>query len=149
MTERSIFITASAEETERLGARLANALGEQSFVAFYGTLGAGKTAFIRGMASVLCPEAPVQSPTYTVINEYKRNGRTALVHVDAYRVGDDDDLWSTGFYDCVEYENCVTAVEWCEKIPFAVPEGAVRVTVEYGERENERRITVENLDGDI
>jgi len=164
---KKVFISESAEDTERLGKRLAVALGDQRFVAFYGTLGAGKTAFIRGMASVLCPAAPVQSPTYTIINEYKQDGRTVLVHVDAYRVNDDDDLYSTGFYDCMEYENCVCAVEWCEKIPFAVPEDAVRVTIEHiytedtalpsGEEDSDsptedapcgkRRITVENLVG--
>ena len=125
------FFSDSPEATEKIGAKLAKALGEQRFVAFYGTLGAGKTAFIRGMASVLCPAAPVQSPTYTIINEYKKDKRTAMVHVDAYRVNDEDDLYSTGFYDCMEYENCVCAVEWCEKIPFAVPEDAVTVTIEY------------------
>ena len=54
-----------------------------------------------------------------------------MVHVDAYRVNDDDDLYSTGFYDCMEYENCVCAVEWSEKIPFAIPDDAVTVTIEY------------------
>ena len=167
-----VIITHSAEETEALGARLARSLGDQRFVAFYGTLGAGKTAFTRGMASALCPSAPVQSPTYTIINEYKHNGKTAMVHVDAYRVNDDDDLYSTGFYDCMEYESCVCAVEWCEKIPFAIPEDAVKVTIEHifdnesasanstlpcGEEDSEavtedapcgsRRITIENLRG--
>ena len=161
--------TESVKETESLGARFAKALGSKRFVAFYGTLGAGKTAFIRGMASAICPAAPVQSPTYTIINEYKHNGRTAMVHVDAYRVNDDDDLYSTGFYDCMEYENCVCAVEWSEKIPFAIPTDAVTVTIEYcgaeepetipsGEENSEdrfaepnsgkRRITIENLDVD-
>ena len=158
--------TDSVSETESTGARFAKALGDQRFVAFYGTLGAGKTAFIRGMASALCPAAPVQSPTYTIINEYKNNGKTAMVHVDAYRVNDDDDLYSTGFYDCMEYENCVCAVEWSEKIPSAIPDDAVTVTIEYcgtdtvetipaGEENSEeyvtepttgkRKITVENL----
>lgn len=162
--------TESVSETEALGARFARALGDQRFVAFYGTLGAGKTAFIRGMASALCPAAPVQSPTYTIINEYKNNGRTAMVHVDAYRVNDDDDLYSTGFYDCLEYENCVCAVEWSEKIPFAIPEDAVTVTIEYcgaekgetipaGEENSEayaaeptvgkRKVTVENLRSEL
>ena len=162
--------TESVSETEAIGAKFAKALGGQRFVAFYGTLGAGKTAFIRGMASALCPAAPVQSPTYTIINEYKCDGRTAMVHVDAYRVNDDDDLYSTGFYDCMEYENCVCAVEWSEKIPFAIPEDAVTVTIEYagvetvetipsGEENCEdyvaepttgkRRITIENLNAEL
>ena len=160
-----VTYSCSPEETERVGAMVAKALGEQRFVAFYGNLGAGKTAFVRGMASVLCPDAPVQSPTYAIINEYKNNGRTVMVHVDAYRVNDDDDLYSTGFYDCLDYEDCVCAVEWSEKIPFAIPEDAVRVNIEYyfdgGEPENngdfsqvpanigKRRIAVENLKNSI
>lgn len=162
--------TESVSETEAIGAKFAKALGGRRFVAFYGTLGAGKTAFIRGMASALCPAAPVQSPTYTIINEYKNGTKTAMVHVDAYRVNDDDDLYSTGFYDCMEYENCVCAVEWSEKIPFAIPDDAVTVTIEYcgveavetipaGEENSEeyvsepttgkRRITIENLDAEL
>lgn len=146
--EKKFSVTAmSVEATEKLGAQLALSLGDQKFVALYGTLGMGKTAFVRGMASVLCPDAPVQSPTYTVINEYKRNGKTVLVHVDAYRVHDDDDLYSTGFYDCVEYSNCVTAVEWCENIPFAIPDDAVSVHIEQC-GENGRKIIIDGLNAD-
>jgi len=141
--------TESVSETEKLGAKFAKLLEGQRFVAFYGTLGAGKTAFIRGMASALCPAAPVQSPTYTVINEYKHNGRTAMVHVDAYRVNDDDDLYSTGFYDCMEYENCVCAVEWSEKIPFAIPEDAVTVTVEYCDADTVETLPSGEEDGEL
>ncbi len=136
------YIAETVTDTEKLGARLASTLCGQSFIALYGTLGMGKTAFVRGMASVLCPNAPVQSPTYTVINEYKNNGKTVLVHVDAYRIKDDDDLYSTGFYDCVEEDERVTAVEWSENIPFAIPNNAIRVTLEpYGD--GGRKITVE------
>lgn len=135
-------VSHSVSDTEHCGSELARSLHGQSFVALYGTLGMGKTAFVRGMASALCPTAAVQSPTYTVINEYKKDGRTVLVHVDAYRITNDDDLYSTGFYDCADYDNCVMAVEWCENIPFAVPENAITVKIEpLGE--SERKITVE------
>ena len=150
MEKRTVrLITRSPEETEAVGARLAASLDGQRFIAFYGTLGAGKTAFTRGLASVLCPDAPVQSPTYTVINEYKRDGRAVLVHVDAYRVGDDDDLYSTGFYDCIEYPDCVTAVEWSENIPFAVPRDAVTVRIEHTGEEGCRAIVIEGLRGEL
>ena len=137
------IITHSFSETENVGKRLAAALKSGGFVAFYGDLGAGKTAFTRGMGEILCPDAEVCSPTYAIINEYKHNGKTVLCHVDAYRINDDDDLYSTGFYDCTDYEGCVMAVEWSEKIPFAIPENAVRVTI-YKTGENERRIVIEN-----
>lgn len=139
------IVSSSVSETERCGFELARSLHGRSFVALYGDLGMGKTAFVRGMAKALCPDAAVQSPTYTVINEYKKGGRSVLVHVDAYRIRDDDDLYSTGFYDCAEYEDCVMAVEWCENIPFAVPRDAITVKIEpLGD--TQRRITVEGSD---
>jgi tRNA threonylcarbamoyladenosine biosynthesis protein TsaE len=136
------FATSSFSETENVGKKLAACLGNGGFVAFYGDLGAGKTAFTRGLGEVLCPDAEVCSPTYAIINEYKKDGKTVMCHVDAYRVNDDD-LYSTGFYDCMDYENCVMAVEWCEKIPFAVPDDAIKVSI-YKTGENARRIVIEN-----
>ena len=137
------FITNSYKETEALGEKLAAKLENGAFVAFYGDLGAGKTAFIRGMGNVICPDAEVCSPTYAIINEYIRDGRTVMCHVDAYRIGDDDDLYSTGFYDCCEYPKVVMAVEWSENIPFAVPDDAIRVSI-FKLGENGRRIVIDN-----
>ena len=137
------FNTASYLETEKVGKKLASCLKNGGFVAFYGDLGAGKTAFIRGMGEELCPDAEVCSPTYAIINEYKVGSRTVMCHVDAYRINDDDDLYSTGFYDCCDYPNVVMAVEWCEKIPFAVPADAIKVTITKT-GESDRRIVIEN-----
>ncbi len=139
------FITEDYAETESIGERLASLLkGGSHTVCFYGDLGAGKTAFIRGMGRVICPNADVCSPTYSVINEYKENGKTVMCHVDAYRITDDDDLYSTGFYDCADYENCIMAIEWSENIPFALPSDSIKITVEkLGE--NKRKITVNNF----
>ncbi len=137
------IFTSSFSETENVGKKLAAHLKNGGFVAFFGDLGAGKTAFTRGMGAVLCPDAEVCSPTYAIINEYKKDGKTVMCHVDAYRINDEDDLYSTGFYDCMDYPRCVMAVEWCEKIPFAMPDDAVRVTIiKLGE--NERKIAIEN-----
>ena len=135
------FVTKSYVETEKLGEMIASLLSGKQMICFYGDLGAGKTAFIRGMGRVICPNAEVCSPTYSVINEYRENGRTVMCHVDAYRITDDDDLYSTGFYDCADYDDCVTAIEWSENIPFAIPDDAIKITVEKLS-ENERRITV-------
>ena len=143
MNKRIEIVTSSFSETENVGKRLAACLKNGGFVAFYGDLGAGKTAFTRGMGEILCPDAEVCSPTYAIINEYKKDGKTVLCHVDAYRIDDDDDLYSTGFYDCMDYPGCVMAVEWCEKIPFAVPEHAVSVSI-YKTGDSERRIVIEN-----
>lgn len=120
-------ITAAAvEDTERAGADFAASLpkGELTFVAMYGDLGAGKTAFVRGMASFLTPGAAVSSPTFALVNAYEGE-RTVLYHFDMYRITSDDDLYSIGFYDYLEpdrrYPTCVIAAEWCENIPHALP----------------------------
>ncbi len=143
MDNRIEILTSSFSETENVGKRLASCLKNGGFVAFFGDLGAGKTAFTRGMGEVLCPDAEVCSPTYAIINEYKKDGKTVMCHVDAYRINDEDDLYSTGFYDCMDYRGCVMAVEWCEKIPFAIPEDAVRVTI-LKTGESSRKIIIEN-----
>ena len=124
------FETNSYTETEQIGRELALHLKNGGFVAFYGDLGAGKTAFTRGIGEVICPDAEVCSPTYAIINEYKVGSKTVMCHVDAYRIEDDDDLYSTGFYDLCEEPGMVTVVEWCEKIPFAIPSDAIIVKIE-------------------
>jgi len=118
------IVTGSPEDTSRVGADLASLLKKGDFVALYGDLGAGKTAFVRGMASVLTPDASPHSPTYTIVNVY--DGRVPLYHFDMYRIKDDDDLYSTGFYD---YDDGIIAAEWCENIPFALPERYFRVEI--------------------
>lgn len=123
------FLTDSYLETEQVGRELAAKLKNGGFVAFFGDLGAGKTAFIRGMGEIICPDAEVCSPTYAIINEYKIGAKTVMCHVDAYRIEDDDDLYSTGFYDLCETPGIVTVVEWSEKIPFAIPDDAYRVSI--------------------
>lgn len=109
----------SEEQTEALGADLARRIEGQSdaFLWLKGDLGAGKTAFVRGMASVLCPEARVCSPTYTVMRMY-RGKKNTLYHFDMYRITSEEDLESVGFYDC----EGIIAAEWCENTPYALPD---------------------------
>ena len=118
------FVTDSPETTESIGAELAAMLKCGDFVALYGDLGAGKTAFVRGMAKVLTPTAQPHSPTYTIVNVY--DGKLPLYHFDMYRIKDDDDLYSTGFYD---YTDGIIAAEWCENIPFALPDSYFKVEI--------------------
>ena len=118
------IVTDSPEATERVGAMLADKLKRGDFVALYGDLGAGKTAFVRGMAKVLTPDANPHSPTYTIVNVY--DGKVPLYHFDMYRIKDDDDLYSTGFYD---YDDGIIAAEWCENIPFALPDSYIRAEI--------------------
>lgn len=120
-------ITACADETELVGAELAEYVlknGER-FVALYGDLGAGKTAFTRGFASIIVPDADVCSPTYTIVNEYE--GATPLFHFDMYRIEDEDSLESIGFYDY--FNRGIIITEWSENIPFALPERYVKVVI--------------------
>lgn len=137
------FHTVSVEETEMVGHELALTLDESkpAFIAMYGDLGVGKTAFVRGLASVLAPSARVKSPTYTVVNRY--DGEIIpLYHLDVYRIEDEDDLYSIGFDDYVQNGICV--VEWSENIPDSIPSDAILVSIEKeGENFEKRKITIE------
>ncbi len=128
------FYTATshcAEDTEKLGAALANEIYEDStlpkFVALYGDLGVGKTAFVRGFMSKIAPNAVVKSPTFALVNEY-RSGKVRVYHFDMYRISGEDDLYSIGFYDYIEGDS-VCLSEWSENIPFAIPKHHIAVTI--------------------
>lgn len=135
------FITHSAEETEALGERLAQTLTGGEVVAYFGELGAGKTAFTRGLARGLGFTGTVTSPTFALINEYI-GGRLPLYHFDMYRISGWEDLYSTGFFEYAE-QGGVIAAEWSENIENALPAGTVTVSFEQT-GENERVI---NIDG--
>lgn len=124
-------ITHSPEETERVGAALAAELSDNSqlprFVALYGDLGVGKTAFVRGFVSVLAPNSTVKSPTFALVNEYRANG-VRICHFDMYRIADEDDLYSIGFYDYLD-SGSICLSEWSENIPYAIPKEHVSVTI--------------------
>ena len=121
------FITRSPEETEALGAALAQLLLPGDIVAYRGDLGAGKTAFTRGLAKGLGCGEPVTSPTYTIVNEYL-SGRLPLFHFDMYRLASAEDLWSIGWEDYLD-RGGICAVEWSENVEEAL-EGAVQVSIE-------------------
>ena len=112
------YVTQSPEETEKLGACLAQKLRPGSVIAFCGDLGAGKTAFTRGLAKGLGIEEPVTSPTYTIVNEYL-SGRMPLFHFDMYRLGSSDELFDIGWEDYL-MRGGVCAVEWSENVSDAM-----------------------------
>ena len=133
------FITNSPEETEALGERLAKILTPGTILAYRGDLGAGKTAFTRGLARGLDCREQVTSPTYTIVNEYL-GGRLPLFHFDMYRLHSSDDLFDIGWDDYLD-RNGICAVEWSENVADAM-EDPITVTIEkIGE--NARRITIE------
>ena len=133
-----IFETHSPEQTEAVGAALAEQLTSGTVVAYRGDLGAGKTAFTRGLARGLGAKESVTSPTYTIVNEYL-SGRIPLFHFDMYRLRSADDLFDIGWEDYLE-RGGVCAVEWSENVEEAL-ENPVFVTIEKLGEES-RRITV-------
>ena len=137
------FITNGPEETEALGARLARALEPGAVVAFTGDLGAGKTAFVRGLARGLGVQDRVTSPTFTVVNEYE-GGRLPLFHFDLYRLGSADELFDIGWEDYLA-RGGVCAVEWSERMEELLEPGTIRVDLRRGEDEDRRVITVEGV----
>ena len=136
------LITHSPAETEAVGAALGRILPPGTVIAYRGDLGAGKTAFTRGLARGLGADDMVTSPTYTIVNEYL-SGRMPLFHFDMYRLRSADDLWDIGWEDYLD-RGGVCAVEWSENVREAM-ENAVTVRIEKAGEES-RRITVEGVD---
>lgn len=138
------YVTNGEGETEALGERLGHVLSAGSVVAYTGDLGAGKTAFTRGLARGLGVPWRVTSPTFTIVNEYE-GGRLPLFHFDMYRLGGAEELYDIGWEDYLG-RGGVCAVEWSEHIPQAIEAGAVRVDIRRGEDENQRRIFIEGVE---
>ena len=134
------LLSHSPEETEDIGARLAQRLGPGAVVAFTGDLGAGKTAFTRGLARGLGIPDRVTSPTFTIVNEYE-GGRLPLFHFDMYRLGSADELFDIGWEDYLR-RGGVCAVEWSENIADALEADTVRVDIRRGGSDQERSITI-------
>ena len=133
------YETNSPEETEQLGAALGRIVRPGTVIAYRGDLGAGKTAFTRGLARGLGYTDIVTSPTYTIVNEYL-GGRLPLFHFDMYRLTSPDDLWDIGWEDYLD-RGGVCCVEWSENVADAL-EDPITVTIDkLGE--NSRRITLE------
>ena len=133
------YLTNSPMETQALGARLGEKLQPGTGIAYRGDLGAGKTAFTRGIAQGLGATDLVTSPTYTIVNEYL-SGRMPLFHFDMYRLPDSDSLFDIGWEDYLE-RGGVCAVEWSENVADAM-EDAIIISIEKT-GEDSRRITVE------
>ena len=132
--------THSADETQALGQKLASRLAPGDVIAYFGDLGAGKTAVTRGLAQGLGITDPVTSPTYTIVNEYL-SGRIPLLHFDMYRLSSSDELVDIGWEDYLS-RGGVCAVEWSENVEDALQD-AIRVTIEKDADEPDtRHITI-------
>ena len=140
------YLTHNEIETEALGETLARRLGPGDVVAYRGDLGAGKTAFTRGLARGLGCTGRVTSPTFTIVNEYE--GRLPLFHFDLYRLEGEDALYDIGWEDYLA-RGGVCAVEWSERAEAALPRETVWVSIRRcAESGDWRRITIEGRAGD-
>ena len=138
------YVSNSPAETEALGAALAGRLNPGAVVAFSGDLGAGKTAFVRGMARGLGIPERVTSPTFTIVNEYE-GGRLPLFHFDMYRLSSSDELFDIGWEDYL-VRGGVCAVEWSENVSDALEGDCIRVDIRRGAHDNQRLIRIEGGD---
>lgn len=135
--------TYSAQETYELGKRLGREAQAGEVYCLDGDLGTGKTVFTQGFAAGLGIEGPVNSPTFTILQQYE-DGRLPLYHFDVYRIGDVEEIEEIGYEDCF-YGEGVSLVEWSSLIREILPEKVIRVTIEKDMERgfNYRRITVE------
>ena len=136
------LLSHSPEDTEDIGARLAEQLGPGAVVAFTGDLGAGKTAFTRGLARGLGVADRVTSPTFTIVNEYE-GGRLPLFHFDLYRMDSPEELFDIGWEDYLA-RGGVCAVEWSEHAEGAFEEEPIWVDIRRGESDDQRIISIRN-----
>ena len=133
------FISTSEQETHELGRQLGSCLLPGAVVALYGDLGAGKTAFVRGLAQGLGIESRVSSPTFTIVNEY--SGPVPLFHFDMYRLSSADELFDIGWEDYLS-RGGICVVEWSENVPGAFEPDVITVQIlKIGE--NSRKIQIE------
>jgi ATPase, YjeE family len=133
------YTSTSTEETEALGQSLAKTLAPGTLLALRGDLGAGKTAFVRGLAAGLGYHGRVTSPTFTIVNEYE--GTLPLFHFDLYRLGSEDELYDIGFDEYLARSG-ICAVEWSERAPEIMAAARMQVTISRLD-ETSRRIVVE------
>lgn len=139
------YYSNSVAETEELGAQLAARLRPGDVVAYTGDLGAGKTAFTRGIARGLGIPERVTSPTFTIVNEYE-GGRLPLFHFDLYRLGDPEELFDIGWEDYLA-RGGVCAVEWSENVAGALEDEPIRVDIRRGAHDGQRVISIRNAPG--
>ena len=138
-----VYFTHNTSETEALGARLAAYLLEhaprRAFVALFGEMGVGKTAFSRGFCAALGIKE-TRSPTYAIVNEYKKGSRPVF-HFDMYRIESEDDLASIGFDDYLRRDGYAIS-EWSENIEDELPSEALRVLIERTDTGDGRAVTI-------
>ena len=131
MEEKKIVIK-NEEETKKFGEKLCEKLTAGSIVALTGDLGTGKTTLTKAIAAGLGVTDVITSPTFNIVKQYD-SGRLPLYHFDVYRIGDVDEMYEEYFFG-----DGVCVIEWADLIEEIIPDDAVRIEIEYGEKEGER-----------
>lgn len=140
------YISKSYEETQKIASDFARTLKSGDVICMYGDLGAGKTAFVQGMAKGLNITEPITSPTFTIVNEY--SGSLPLYHFDVYRIADSDEMYEIGYEEYV-YGDGISVIEWAELIEDILPDKRYRVTIlkELANGDDYRKIIIEKVQG--
>ena len=143
---RIVLKSESEAATIELAKKLGRRLRAADVICLYGPLGAGKTCFVRGLASGLgLEEAAVSSPSFLICHEYNGRGDLRLTHLDAYRLAGSDELQSIGWDELCAAHHTVIAIEWASRIEPALPQERIDVTLDHTAA-NSRRITIDAPD---
>ncbi len=137
-----VFKTKNVQETEQIAERLAKHLKGNEVIAFFGGLGMGKTAFTRGLCKGLNFPDGVNSPTFSLVNQYDAD--FTVYHFDMYRINTYDDLYFTGYFDYLD--TAILVIEWSENIENALPDDYIRVEISKGENDDDRIIKIEGIE---
>jgi tRNA threonylcarbamoyladenosine biosynthesis protein TsaE len=147
--EIQTIITHSEDETVRLGYKFAGRLKPGDIVSLYGTLGSGKTEFIKGIAEFFDVEEIVTSPTFTIINQYFgkiHDAEIPIYHIDLYRIKSEKELTEIGFTECINSSNTIKLIEWAEKAPNLKIDSNFLIEISLSETdENQRIFTLNKL----
>lgn len=138
MTKQTMILS-NEQETIEYGRKLGQNASPGTVIALTGDLGTGKTALTKAIAEGLGVTETITSPTFTIVKEY-RSGRLPLFHFDVYRIGDIDEMYELG-YEEYFFGDGVCVVEWADLIEELIPEDAMRISIEYGQKEEERIYT--------
>lgn len=138
--DKKLFISNSPEETFEIAKEFSSLLKAGDVVALIGNLGTGKTIFVKGICVGLNASENPLSPTFSIINEYK--GKFLIYHFDFYRIKDIEELYDIGYEDYFNDES-ICLIEWADLFEDVLPENHIRVIIDFGEKENQRKITIE------
>jgi len=144
-------ITKSEKETFKLGQKLARRLAGGEVIALIGDLGAGKSIFIKGLAKGLGIKQMITSPSFVIMKVYKVKSREIkyLCHIDAYRLTNGQELIDIGINDWLGGKGIVTVIEWADRVKKILPKKRIKIKIDFGKKENERRIKIKHYDANL